>query len=89
MGKEVKKITETTTTSADDTRFDELFDSGIRCTTAYLHQAIMAPPLPAERTISQAKLPGMQLSWTPAGLLLKFRGKRVTIPAANVANCNH
>lgn len=74
----------------DHTVFDKIFDGGIPAVSAYLHQALMvAGGIPAERTISQFKLPGIQLSWTPTGLLIKHHGKRITVPAANVANVLH
>ncbi len=67
-------------------QFDDLFEKGIEISLAFLHQALAGPGIPAEKTLSHAKIPNVQMSWTPIGLLLKAKGKRLGIPQANVAN---
>lgn len=85
-----KSQTSPTTWENSEAKFDELFDNGMKVTNAFLHQALHVPGLPAERTINDTKLgKDLQMSWTPSGLLIKAKGKRVTIPPANVATCSH
>lgn len=75
------------TVSADET-FDTVFDEGIKITSAFLHQALTGGGLPAERTINGTKFRGIEMSWTPMGLLIKWKTYRIGVPQANVANWN-
>lgn len=76
-------------TSDDNKTFDSLFDKGVPVVHASIHQALQVPGLGSEKTLMETKFPGIKMSWTPVGLLLKIKDKRVTIPAANVVNCLH
>lgn len=69
------------------TTFDAFFDNGIPVIHAALHQSIQIPGgVAAEKTLSDFKYPGIQMAWTPVGLLAKIKGKKVMIPSANVVN---
>lgn len=76
--------------SEENKTFDAIFDKGIPVTHASLHQALQATSaVPCEKTLSQLKMPGVEMMWCPQGLLLKWKGIRMTVPAANVVNCIH
>lgn len=84
MAKAEKVVTNTETTPAD--MFDAHFEAGIRVTYAFLHQTLSGPGIPAERSISQQKMPNGEFRWTNMGLLIKYKTYRIGIPSANVSN---
>lgn len=79
----LKKQSETTETNH---AFDISFDQSMKLSTLYLHQAMTSSGLPVERTISKTKFKDIELAWTGTEVLAKWKGKRILIPAANVAN---
>lgn len=42
-----------------------------------------------ERTISDAKYPGIQMWWAPHGLMVEFKGYQETVPVTAVAKVRH
>ena len=59
---------------------------GLPVKLAFLHQAISVMGIiNTERTLSKDKVPGIEMNWTPEGLLIAARGMRCIVPAANVA----
>lgn len=72
---------------------DELpVSEGMPVKVAFLHQSITWPGFAgAEKTISEAKIPGVRIFWDPKGLILKCKNKQgregtCIVPHANVAN---
>lgn len=74
------------TTQSWEQVFDQHFEAGLKVTYAFLHQTLAGPGIPAERSISQQKLPGGEFRWTPIGLLIKYKTIRLGVPSANVSN---
>lgn len=72
-------------TEAPPPQFEMNFNDGIPCEACSLHSSLGAP-FPAEKTISQAKMSGIELRWNSDGMYFKFRSKWGIIPAANVNN---
>jgi hypothetical protein len=85
----MSKANKAETAELTETQFDTAFISGTPVKTAFLHQAFQCPGLPSERSLNQNKLPGVEMKWSSDGLLIKYKGRKVTIPAANVATCEH
>lgn len=52
---------------------------------AYLHEAAISHPLPAERTLGQSKCPGIKMKWSTQGLYWDYKGKQGLIPAPAIA----
>lgn len=52
---------------------------------AFLHQSIIVPGVIGnEKTLSDAKIPGLKMWWTPQGLVLERKATRAIVPLANV-----
>lgn len=70
-------------TMQDETNIEEMREVKV----AFLHQAITWPGIAgAERTISQAKIPGVKIYWAFDALVLERKGQTCIVPHANVAN---
>jgi hypothetical protein len=53
---------------------------------AYLHKPTMLPGGQTEGSLTQAKLPGIKLSWARGeGLIVEHKNQKAIIPAASVA----
>lgn len=64
----------------------ETFPKGLPIELAFVHQAVQIPgKFASERTLSNAKVPGLKMEWLPSGLVLKVKGATAIVPAANVA----
>lgn len=52
---------------------------------AFLHQSIIVPGVIGnEKTLSESKVPGLKMWWTPQGLVLERKATRAIVPLANV-----
>lgn len=70
-------------TMENETNIEEMREVKV----AFLHQAITWPGIAgAERTISQAKIPGVKIYWAFDALVLERKGQTCIVPHANVAN---
>lgn len=71
--------------ATDDTK-------GIKVETAFLHQALQAPGVPAERTISATKIVGLKMIKLGDSIYMQCtvngKPKITAIPMTNVANWN-
>lgn len=53
---------------------------------AFLHQSVSIPGCTTnEKTWSEAKIKGLKMWWTPAGLYVEVKNSKAIIPSANVA----
>lgn len=60
--------------------------TALKVELAQLHQPVTASAvIPSDKTLSKQKMPNGTMLWTPAGLLIKNKGKTVLVPQANVA----
>lgn len=75
-----------------ENEMSEPVSEGMPVKVAFLHQSITWPGFAgAEKTISEAKIPGVRIFWDPKGLILKCKNKQgregtCIVPHANVAN---
>lgn len=53
--------------------------------SAVLHQPVNCKFLSSDKTLSKIKMPGIQMTYTPQGLLIEHKGHVAIIPSANVA----
>jgi hypothetical protein len=54
---------------------------------AFAHQAICWPGVcGSEKTLSQLKIPGVEMTLAPLGLILIAKGQRAIVPHQNIAN---
>lgn len=54
---------------------------------AFVHQSIVVPGIiGSEKTLSEAKIKGLKMYWTPQGLRMEVKGIVVMVPHANVVN---
>jgi hypothetical protein len=54
--------------------------------SATLHQAVvLARLISTDKTLNANKVPGLEMTWIPQGLLCRVKGRAAIIPHANVA----
>lgn len=52
---------------------------------AYLQAAVQIPAvMVTESTLSSSKIPGLEMDYSPIGLLITVKGQRALIPSTNV-----
>lgn len=78
------KVSETIETTEKKTK--NSIPTGLDVKLAFLHQAVQIPGVMGnERTVSEAKIPGIVMTWTTHGLIINAKGTTAIIPQANVA----
>lgn len=83
-------------TSPTTTTTETTMPTGIKIRTAFCHQSVTVPGcIMGEKTLSQQKIPGVEMVYTPMGLFVRSTGRAgsnrgtvitTIIPLANVVN---